>query len=123
MKKLKVTEGKFSSAGNFTAKALMEKDQIFVSAAQMALLGISKIEEFKPFYLVADWKTYPVEEGSTETFDRFTALNVFKSREEMVEAFTEMATIDVDIATAIKTHATSAGLTEEQVNQLANQTW
>jgi hypothetical protein len=138
MKDLKIVGGTFSKKGNFTASTAKGK-KVFVSGSLMKSIGITTDEEVKPFYLIADnvminqLEKEPDENGVQQPIlnadgtplqvPRFTALSVYKTKDELVEAYVEEATLDFDIAKAIKEHATSAGLTEKQIEELANQSW
>ena len=62
--------------------------------------------------------TGPPGAGKSTLVDRLTATSVFKTREELVNAHVDVATIDIDIKAAIAAKASTAGLTKEAVNAL-----
>lgn len=133
MKEFRIISGKFTTAGNFTGYTA-KGTRIHLYGRQMESLGFKEDKDVKfPLFGIAEVKTInPFDEngepkmkadGTPELTDRLTALSVFKSKEDLVEVYVEEATLGMDIQKAIATKASSAGLTEEQVNQLANQSW
>lgn len=133
MNKFRVISGKFTAAGNFTGYTA-KGERIHIYGRQMESVGMKADADVKlPLFVIGETKQInPFDEngepkmnadGTPELTDRLTALSVFKSKEDLVEVYVEEATLDMDIQKSIRERATSAGLTEEQVNQLANQSW
>ena len=52
--------------------------------------------------------------------ERLTALSAFKTKAEITQAHADSRLLDVEIAQAIQTQATSAGLSESAIATLAN---
>ena len=125
-----INNGQFTANGNFSGyTALGERVHIF--GRQMQALGWTKPEEVKfPFYCIgttkqigqldANGKPLMKADGTPATADRLTALSAFKSREDIKQAHADSALLDIEIAQEIRTQASSAGLSEQAVNALAN---
>lgn len=122
-----ITGGAFTQAGNFTGyNALGER--IHFHARQMEQLGWKKDADVKtPFYAIGavkqigqlDGDGKPLEaDGMPVLVDRLTALSAFKTKQELVNAHTDVVMLEVDIAKEIKTQATTAGLDDDAVKAL-----
>lgn len=130
MKNYVINNGQFTANGNFSGyTALGERVHIF--KRQIESLGWSKPEDVKfPFYTIgtnkeigqldSNGKPLMNADGTPATANRLTALSAFKSREEIKQAHADSALLDIEIAQEIRTQASSAGLSEQAVNALAN---
>jgi hypothetical protein len=123
MKTYTINNGAFTSTGNFsgyTAKGV----RVHFHKRQMESLGWSVDEDVTfPFFSIGDEKEITTRDKDGELTDitvmRLTALSAFKTKAEIVQAYADDALLDVEIQQAVKTQATSAGLSETQVNALA----
>lgn len=123
MKNYVINNGTFTANGNFSGyTALGERVHLF--GRQMQALGWSKQEDVKfPFYAIGQMKQINQlnEKGETiGTADRLTALSAFKTREDIKQAHADSALLDIEIAQEIRNQASTAGLSEQAVNALAN---
>ena len=130
MKNYVINNGQFTANGNFSGyTALGERVHIF--GRQMQALGWSKPEEVKfPFYAIgttkqigqldANGKPLMNADGTPATADRLTALSAFKTRDEIKQAHADSALLDIEIQQEIRTQASTAGLSEQAINALAN---
>lgn len=130
MKNYVINNGTFTANGNFSGyTALGERVHLF--GRQMQALGWSKQEDVKfPFYAIgtvkqigqldANGKPLMNADGTPATSDRLTALSAFKTREEIKQAHADSALLDIEIAQEIRNQASTAGLSEQAVNALAN---
>jgi hypothetical protein len=130
MKNYVINNGTFTANGNFSGyTALGERVHIF--GRQMSALGWSKQEDVKfPFYAIgttkeigqldANGKPLVDANGVALTAQRLTALSAFKTRDEIKQAHADSALLDIEIAQEIRTQASTAGLSEQAVNALAN---
>jgi len=130
MKNYVINNGTFTANGNFSGyTALGERVHIF--GRQMSALGWSKQEDVKfPFYAIgttkeigqldANGKPLMDANGVALTAQRLTALSAFKTRDEIKQAHADSALLDIEIAQEIRTQASTAGLSEQAVNALAN---
>jgi hypothetical protein len=122
MQNLVITSGAFTTAGNYsgyTAKGL----RVHVFGRQLKSVGWEADEDVSlPFYAIAETKTInrvDAEGNATgETAERLTALSVFKSKDDLVNAHVNDAMLDVEVAQKIHSVATEAGLTPELIAQL-----
>lgn len=133
MKNYVINNGQFTASGNFSGyTALGERVHIF--GRQLQSMGWSKPEDVKfPFYCIgttkqigqldANGKPLVDANGKPVVADRLTALSAFKTREEIKQAHADSALLDIEIAQEIRTQASSAGLTEQAINALANATF
>lgn len=125
MKTTKIVSGKFANGegqkGNFTGYNAGGQ-RIFIHKAQMEALGWSKDADVKPFYALVDEKDIQTRDANGELTDvlvkRLQALSVFKTQEELIDAVNSDAKIEIAVALDLKATATSAGLTDSQVNNL-----
>jgi hypothetical protein len=125
-----INNGSFTANGNFSGyTALGERVHIF--GRQMSALGWSKQEDVKfPFYAIgttkeigqldANGKPLVDANGVAVTASRLTALSAFKTREDIKQAHADSALLDIEIQQEIRTQASTAGLSEQAINALAN---
>jgi hypothetical protein len=130
MKNYVINNGTFTASGNFSGyTALGERVHIF--GRQIQALGWAKPEDVKfPFYCIgttkqigqldASGKPMVDASGVAITSDRLTALSAFKTREEIKQAHADSALLDIEIQQEIRNQASTAGLSEQAVNALAN---
>ena len=129
MKNYFINNGACTAAGNFSGYTALG-ERVHLHKRQMDALGWSKNEDIKfPFYVIGEMKTLnkvdgdrkPIigADGKPEMSERLTALSAFKTREEIKQAHADSKLLDIEIATAIKSQATSAGLTEADVKALS----
>lgn len=116
-----INNGSFTANGNFSGyTALGERVHIF--GRQMEALGWkSNADVTFPFYSIGTMKTISQlnEKGETiGTSERLTALSAFKSRDEIKQAHADSSLLDIEIQQEIKAQASSAGLTEQAINNL-----
>jgi hypothetical protein len=116
-----INNGSFTASGNFSGyTALGERVHIF--GRQMEALGWkSNADVAFPFYSIGTMKTINQlnEKGETiGTAERLTALSAFKTREEIKQAHADSSLLDIEIQQEIKAQASSAGLTEQAINNL-----
>lgn len=125
MKSTKILSGKFANGegqkGNFTGYNAAGQ-RIFIHKAQMESLGWSKDADVKPFFALVDEKDIQTRDANGELTDvlvkRLQALSVFKTQEELIDAVNSDAKIEIAAALDLKSTATSAGLTDAQMNSL-----
>ncbi len=125
MKSTKILSGKFANGegqkGNFTGYNA-KGQRIFIHKAQMEALGWAKDADVQPFYALVDEKDIQTRDANGELTDvlvkRLQALSVFKTQEELVDALNADAKIEVAAALDLKATASSAGLTDTQLNSL-----
>lgn len=130
MKNYVINNGTFTASGNFSGyTALGERVHIF--GRQIQALGWTKPEDVKfPFYCIGTTKQIGQLDGSGKpmvdasgvaiTSDRLTALSAFKTRDEIKQAHADSALLDIEIQQEIRNQASTAGLSEQAVNALAN---
>jgi len=130
MKNYVINNGTFTASGNFSGyTALGERVHIF--GRQIQALGWTKPEDVKfPFYCIgttkqigqldASGKPMVDASGVAITSDRLTALSAFKTRDEIKQAHADSALLDIEIQQEIRNQASTAGLSEQAVNALAN---
>ena len=130
MKNYVINNGAFTANGNFSGYTALGI-RVHFHKRQMESLEWTKNEDVKfPFYCIADKKEIgslnadgtPVvdKEGVEVKSERLTALSAFKSKAEITQAHADSRLLDVEIAQAIQTQATSAGLSESAIATLAN---
>jgi hypothetical protein len=128
MKNYAIQSGSFTENGNFSGYTALG-ERLHIHKRQLTSLGWTKIEDVKfPFYAIGDVKQIGQldennapkvnTDGSAVLVDRLTAMSVFGTKEGLVNAHVDVATLGVEIASSIKAKATSAGLTEDAVNIL-----
>jgi hypothetical protein len=121
MKNYVINNGSFTAAGNFSGyTALGERVHIF--ARQMESLGWSSVDEVGfPFYAIGDVKQIDnVDENGVvlSSSSRLTALSVFKSKTDIVNAHAESAFLDVEIKQSISEQAAKVGLSQSAIDSL-----
>lgn len=125
MKSTKILNGKFANGegqkGNFTGYNAGGQ-RIFIHKAQMESLGYKTDADVKPFFALVDSKDIQTRDANGELTDvlvkRLQALSCFKTQEELIEAVNSDAKIEIAVALDLKTTASSAGLTDAQMNSL-----
>ena len=125
MKNYSITSGSFSGRGNFTGYTALG-ERLFIHKSQMAGLNLEegKLPTF-PFYAIGDTKmigqldangaTALNADGTPVQVARLQALSIFGDKSSLTAAHVDTATLDIEIAAAIKSSATAAGLSEAQV--------
>lgn len=130
MKNYVINNGAFTESGNFSGYTALGV-RVHFHKRQMESLEWNKNEDVKfPFFCIAEEKEIgklddsgkPVVDanGVEVTSKRLTALSAFKTKAEITQAHADSALLDVEIAKAIQTQATSAGLSESAISALAN---
>ena len=130
MKNYVINNGAFTSNGNFSGYTALGV-RVHLHKRQMESLEWTKNEDVKfPFFCIAETKLIgsldnagnPVVDanGVEIKSERLTALSAFKTKAEITQAHADSALLDVEIAQAIQTQATSAGLSENAIATLAN---
>jgi hypothetical protein len=128
MKNFSIHSGNFSQAGNFTGYTALG-ESVFIHKAQMNSLGWKENAEVKfPFYAIGGIKLIgqldangnPAvnADGTPVQRERVQAFSVFPTKDAMISAHVDTATLDIEVKSAIKQSATSAGLSEQAVNSL-----
>jgi hypothetical protein len=129
MKNYTIVSGSFTTAGNFTGYTAMGK-RVHVYARQMEGLGFKEDADVKlPLFVVAEEMDITQQDANGETLvdangvavvvgQRLTARSVFATKESLTSAMVDELTLDISIAKAVKAEATSAGLTEAQIDSL-----
>ena len=105
---LTITHGHFSEAGNFLGVCIEKASNhppLHVYKAQMAIFGWEKEPEL-PFFALGKWKQIANKEGEF----RFTALSIWKSKEDCEKALLEQETLDKEIREAIEQRKRELGL-------------
>lgn len=125
-----INSGNFTANGNYSGYTTLG-ERVHIHKRQMEALGWKANEEVKmPFFVIAtvkqigqldkDGKPVVDANGVAVLSDRLTALSVFKTREEIKQAHADATLLDIEIQSEIKKQGSTAGLTEEQINALAN---
>ena len=126
MKNLVITNGNWTTAGNFSGYN-PEVGRVHFFGAQMKALGYEKDSTVGfPFYAIGAEKEFnqvDAEGNPTgEKFTRWQANSLFKERKLLVEAIAASALIDVEVKQYVKTEASSAGLGEAEIAALLEAT-
>ena len=125
MRKTVLTSGSFTKAGNLTAYNKFG-ERVHISAKQAENMKLTSENLTFPLYAVIDERTFSTldAEGNPtqETFTRTQALSIFATNTDLVNAFVDEASLDVQIADGIRKASSAAGLSEESINQLVNAT-
>ena len=127
-KKVEILSGNFTTAGNYSAYD-DEGTRYFVPKRLMEAHGWTTDTEVKtPFFakagtrtigqLDADNQVVVGSDGRPVTVDREQILSIFKTREELILACVNKASLEIEIASAISAKATTAGLTQTQLDAL-----
>ena len=126
-----INNGNFTGNGNFSGYTALG-ERVHFHKRQMESLSWTKNEDVKfPFYSIATMKSIgqldttgkPVVDAVTGlpiTADRLTALSAFKTRDEIKQAHADASLLDIEIAQEIRSQATTAGLTDDVLKQLAS---
>jgi len=128
MKNYVITSGAFTANGNFTGYTALGK-RLFIHKRVMESQKIAKNEDVKfPIYVVGDTvKIGQLDEngeaklnadGSPVKVDRLQALSLFLTKEALVSAQTDEATLNIEVSAAVSVKASTAGLTKEQIGKL-----
>lgn len=128
MKNYAITSGKFTGKGNFTGYTA-KGERLHIHAAQMSSLGVKEDKDLKfPFFAIGavkqigqlneDLSPKVNADGSAVLVDRLTAMSVFATKEALVAAHVDDATLDIAIAKSVKETATANGLGEKELNAL-----
>lgn len=125
MKSTKILSGKFANGdgqkGNFTGYNSAGK-RIFIHKAQMESIGMKDDKDFKPFFALVDEREIQTRDVNGDLTDvlvkRLQALSVFKTQEELIDAVNADAKIEIAAALDLKATASTAGLTDAQLNSL-----
>ena len=128
MKNYAIQSGNFTANGNFsgyTAKG----ERLFVHKNQMTGLGWAKKEDVKfPFFAIGaikqigqlkeDGTPKTKEDGSPVLVDRLQAMSVYPTKETLIAAHVNDATLDIAITKEVAATAKAAGLDESAVKAL-----
>lgn len=128
MKNYAITSGKFTGKGNFTGYTA-KGERLHVHAAQMSSLGWKSDAEVKfPFFAIGAVKQIgQLNEDATPKVDannqpvlvdRLTAMSVFATKVALVAAHADDATLDIEVAKAVKESAVANGLSTKEVEAL-----
>lgn len=128
MKSLKITRGAFSKAGNLM---LIDKTRTayFCPKSLVTDKGWSKIEDITfPLYVNVGTFTYnnlddngnPLlnADGTNSTFTREDVIDIFTSAQALADDYADDFSLEILKKQAVKSTATTAGLTESNVNAL-----
>jgi len=128
MKSLKITRGAFSKAGNLM---LIDKTRTayFCPKSVVEDKGWTKIEDITfPLYVNVGTFTYnnlddngnPLmnADGTNNTFTREDVIDVFTSAQALADDYADDFSLEILKKQAVKSTASSAGLTESNVNAL-----
>lgn len=130
MKNYVINNGAFTANGNFSGYTALGV-RVHLHKRQMNALGWENTTDVAfPFFCIAETKqigalnadgSAVVDANGVEIkSDRLTALSAFKTKGEITQAHADSSLLDVEIQQAIRTQATSAGLSENAINTLAN---
>ena len=130
MKNYVINNGAFTANGNFSGYTALGV-RVHLHKRQMNALGWESTTDVQfPFFCIAETKQIGSLDASGNAVvdnngveiksDRLTALSAFKTKGEITQAHADSALLDIEIAQTIKTQATSAGLSENAINTLAN---
>jgi hypothetical protein len=128
MKSLKITRGAFSAKGNLM---LMDKARkaYFCPKSIVTENNWTKVEDITfPLYVNVDTFTYnnlddsgnPLlnADGTKSTFTREDVIDVFTSAQALADDYADDFSLEILKKQAVKSTATSAGLTDANVNAL-----
>lgn len=124
MRNVTINNGSFTANGNFSGYTALG-ERVHFHKRQMDSLGFTDVSTLKlPFYAIADNKTFNEIDANgkptDKTFTRLQGLSAFKSKEDLVGAQVDNATLDIEVKAAIRSSASSAGLTESAISSLLN---
>lgn len=123
-----ITGGNFTDNGNFSGYNTLG-ERLHIHKRQMEAIGWKEQEDVVfPFFAIGGIKQIGQldengepkvnEDGSAVLVDRLTATAVFKTREALVTAHVDEATLELDIKVGIAGHAKSKGLNEKAIDAL-----
>ena len=124
MKNLVINNGAFTEKGNFTGYTALG-ERVHIYGRQMDAIGIKSTDKVQfPLFVIADMKTInTVDKDGNETENqRLTALSVFAKKEDLIQAHVDSNMLTVEIAKSVKVTASSAGLSEAEVEALLEAT-
>jgi len=124
MRNVTINNGSFTANGNFSGYTALG-ERVHFHKRQMDALGFTTAENTTlPFYAIADIKEFNETDANgkptDKTFTRLQALSAFKTKTDLVNAQVDNATLDIEVKSAIKSSASSAGLTDAAISQLLN---
>ena len=130
MKNYVINNGAFTANGNFSGYTALGV-RVHLHKRQMNALGWESTTDVQfPFFCIAETKQIGSLDASGNAVvdnngveiksDRLTALSAFKTKGEITQAHADSSLLDVEIQQAIRTQASSAGLSENAINTLAN---
>lgn len=122
MKKLIITSGNWTEKGNFSGYS-PELGRVHLYGAQMEGLGFKKGETVKfPLFAIGAEKEFntlnEAGEPTGEKFTRWQANSLFTDRKQLAETLAFDSLIDVEVKQFVKAEATTAGLSEKEVEAL-----
>lgn len=127
MQKTNILRGTWSAKGNFTGKNI-SGERIFISESLMAEIDYKPGDDAKGFAVAYHTGTIPAvddnkqpildEQGVPVMRARVEATAVFRTLDELTDAFAQEGQIDIDIKRKVMASAKSAGLTERAVESL-----
>lgn len=121
-----ILSGSFTSGegkkGNFTAYN-SNGDKIFIHKRTMESLGFNTNEDIKfPFYTIMDDKDIKTRDKDGNLSDnvatRLQALSIFKTEDEMLDAFTSSERLAIKAKARVQSVAKASGLTETAIDAL-----
>ena len=124
-----INSGNLAPSGNFNGYNT-KGERVHIYKRQMDALGIKNDADFKQFFAIVANKTYgakldasgnpiPYADGKL-TMTRATATAVFKTKDEYITAHVIDATLDAEVAHAIKKEYSAVGITSEaELEELA----
>jgi hypothetical protein len=97
-------------------------ERVHIYAEQMKNAGFEFDSKVPPLFVIGATKSYPKTDDkgnpTGEEFTRLTALAVFKTQEEMVNAHMADAKLNVAIKAAVKDLGITAGFGDEEMAEL-----
>jgi hypothetical protein len=128
MRNFTVQTGGFTNAGNFTAYSALG-ERVFIHKRVMQSQKWAKDSDVTfPFYAIIDTKEIGQlddagkpkmnDNGTVLLVERLQALSIFASEESLTNAQVDNVTLDIRVKSAIKSSASSAGLTESAIESL-----
>ena len=121
MKNFVINNGSFTAAGNFSGYTALG-ERVHIYGRQMESLEWRNNSDIVfPFYAIGALKEINnIDKDGTviSTDQRLTALSVFKTRQDITNAHTESAFLDVEIKKSIAEEASKVGLSESAIESL-----
>lgn len=121
MKNFVINNGSFTAAGNFSGYTALG-ERVHIYGRQMESLEWSNNSDIVfPFYAIGALKeinNIDKDGAIISTDQRLTALSVFKTRQDITNAHTESAFLDVEIKKSIAEEAAKVGLSEAAIESL-----